>query len=91
MAVGVEGYNGSFVLPDISDGSFREVRVVWFQMSRVATSYMVLAHSGQTINYKASNEYLANQTFLDIKGDTFYRFFSVNGKWYVSTESILNQ
>jgi hypothetical protein len=91
MAVGLEGYEGSFVLPDISDGSFREVRVVWFNTARMATSYMVLAHGGQTINYKASNEYLSGKTFLSLEADIFYRFFSVNKQWYVSTEPILNQ
>lgn len=79
-----------FVLPDVSDGSFMEVRVVWFNTANVQVEYMVNASGKNVINYKENYVYV-KRNILYIQPDTFYRFFSVNGEWYVSTENILNQ
>lgn len=81
-----------FVLPDISDGSFVEVRVVWFNVNNTSTDYGVSSGRGAIINYidKKTGRY-TNTDVLHINQNTFYRFFSVNGEWYVSTENILNQ
>ena len=76
-----------FVLPDISDGSFAEVRVVWFNQANIQTSYAVNAGGKNIINYKENNVYVTKD-ILYINPDIFYRFFAVNGNWYVSTEPI---
>lgn len=89
MAVGTQGGTFSFLLPQITDEDFIEVKVVWFGLSRLATTYYVMAKDGREINYKSGGEFVST-TELNIKGDTFYKFFSVRGKWYVSTENILS-
>ena len=87
MAVGIQGVTSSFLLPEITDEDFIEVKVVWFGLSRLATAYYVMAKDGRRINYKSGGEFVQT-TALNIKEDTFYKFFSVRGEWYVSTEPI---
>ena len=90
MAVGPQGGDFTFDLPAISDDDFIEVRVVWFGRSKLATSYHVRTTGNRFIFYKSGN-YFTSTTSLNVDPDIFYRFFSVNGEWYVSTENILNQ
>lgn len=87
MAVGTQGVMSSFLLPEITDEDFIEVKVVWFALSRLATTYYVMSKDGRRINYKSGGEFVST-TALNIEGDTFYKFFSVRGEWYVSTELI---
>ena len=89
MAVGTQGVTSSFLLPQITNDDFVEVKVVWFELSRLATTYYVMTKDGRKINYKSGGEFVST-TALNIKEDTFYKFFSVRGEWYVSTEPIYN-
>lgn len=87
MATGPQGGDFTFVLPKINDDDFIEVKVVWFGLSRAATSYHVITHDDRKISYKSGDDFVST-TSLNIEGDTFYKFFSVRGVWYVSTEPI---
>lgn len=88
MAVGPQGGDFTFDLPAISDDDFIEVRVVWFGRSRLATSYHVRTTDNRSIVYKSGNDFTLT-TSLNVDPDIFYKFFSVRGEWYVSTEPIL--
>ena len=87
MATGPQGGDNTFVLPQIKDDDFIEVKVVWFGLSRVATTYHVITPDDRKISYKSGDDFVST-TSLNIEADTFYKFFSVRGVWYVSTEPI---
>jgi hypothetical protein len=88
MAVGPQGGDFTFDLPAISDDDFIEVRVVWFGRSRLATTYHVRTTDNRFIFYKSGNDFIST-TSLNVDPDIFYKFLSVRGEWYVSTETIL--
>lgn len=88
MATGPQGGDFTFDLPAISDEDFIEVRVVWFGRSRLATSYHVRTTDNRFIVYKSGNDFIST-TSLNVDPDIFYKFTSVRGEWYVSTETIL--
>lgn len=90
MAIPPQGANGVFTLPDISDGGSVEIKVIWLQISMVATYYSVETGNASVYIMAQGNDGMIQYlSAVVIEPNTLYKFISGGGHWFVSTEKLL--